>query len=140
MAVSLNYWAVLGAAVASMVLGALWYGLLFGKLWMRQIGMTGEALAAAKTRGMAKPYAVALIGSLLMSYVLAHALVFASTFTGTSGVSAGFTVGLWSWVGFIVPVTLTSVLWEGKSWKLWYLNNGYYAISLMVMGVILALS
>lgn len=31
------------------------------------------------------------------------------------------------------------VLWEGKSWKLWFLNNAYHLVVLTVMGVILAL-
>lgn len=40
---------------------------------------------------------------------------------------------------FIAPVTLGVVLWEGKPWKLWVLNNGYQLLSLLVMGVILAI-
>ncbi|MDO8510396.1 MAG: DUF1761 domain-containing protein [bacterium] len=74
-----------------------------------------------------------------MSYVLWHALVFASSFTATTGMAAGFMVGVWNWLGFIAPVTLGSVLWEGRSWKLWFLNNAYYLVTLVVMGIILAL-
>lgn len=48
-------------------------------------------------------------------------------------------VGFWNWLGFVAPVTLGGVLWEGKPWKLWGLNNGYQLLSLLVMGVILAL-
>lgn len=40
--VHINYLAVLGAAMASMALGALWYGLLFGNTWVGLSGMTPE--------------------------------------------------------------------------------------------------
>lgn len=137
--VPINYIAVLGSAVASMILGALWYGPLFGKLWMQLSGIGQEQINRAKASGMGKLYGMAFIGSLVMSYVLAHALVFASTFLDVQGVQAGITTGFWNWLGFVAPVTMGSVLWEGKSWKLWALNNSYQLLSLLVMGVILAL-
>ena len=137
--VIINYFAVLGAAVAGMVIGFLWYGPLFGKLWIALSGMTAEQINAAKAKGMAKNYIFMAAGSLVMSYVLAHALIFSSAYTGAASVSGGFMVGFWNWLGFVAPVTLGTVLWEGKSWKLWMLNNGYYLVSLSVMGEILAL-
>ncbi len=137
--VPINYVAVLAAGIASMVLGYLWYGPLFGKQWMAMIGLSSQQLDSAKKQGMAKLYALALVGSLVMAYVLAHSLVFASAYTATSGVPAGLMVGFWSWLGFVAPVTVGSVLWENKSWKLWVLNNGYYLLLLLIMGVILSL-
>ena len=136
--VPINYLAVFAAAVSSMILGFVWYGPLFGKPWMALMGMTPQKMEEAKARGMGKSYATMFVGSLVMSFVLAHSLEFASTYLHVSGVSAGLMAGFWSWLGFIAPVTLGSVLWEGKSWKLWFLNNGYYAVLLPLMGVILA--
>ena len=139
MEVPVNYLAVLVAAIASMVIGSLWYGPLFGKQWMAWSGMSPADLESAKQKGMAKSYAIMFVGSLVMAYVLAHALVFASAYLEAEGVSAGLTVGIWNWLGFVAPVTLGTVLWEGKPWKLWIINNGYYVVTLLVMGVILAL-
>lgn len=139
MQVPINYIAVLVAAIASMVLGFLWYGSLFGKIWMELSGITHEKIDAEKASGMEKNYAIAFVGSLVMSYVLAHALVFASAYLKVNGVSAGIEVGVWNWLGFIAPVTLGTVLWEGKSWKLWVLNNAYYLVTLSIMGIILSL-
>lgn len=137
--VPINYWAVVVSAVAAMALGALWYGPLFGKQWMALMGINMGNLDAAKKKGMMKSYALMFVGSLVMAYVLAHALVFASAYLKAEGVSAGLTAGFWNWLGFIAPVTLGSVLWEGKSWKLWFLNNGYQLTTMCAMGVILAL-
>jgi len=134
-AVPVNLWAILASGVVSMVLGFLWYGPLFGKTWM---SLSGINPSKGDDKGMGKRYAISFVGSLVMAYVLLHSLVFASVYTETTGLAAGLMVGLWSWLGFIAPLTLGSVLWEGKSWKLWFLNNAYQLILLLIMGMILA--
>lgn len=136
--VPINFLAVLVAAISSMVLGFLWYGPIFGKTWMALSGVTQEKIVAGKSKGMGKAYVMAFFGSLVMSYVLAHALVFASAYLQASGVSAGLMAAFWNWLGFIAPVTLGTVLWDGKPWKLWFLNNAYWLFSLLIMGVILS--
>lgn len=142
--VPVNFLAVLAAAVAQIILGFLWYGPLFGKTWAALMGWTPEAMTAMKNdpqakKKMTRSYIIMAIGSLLMSYVLAHAIIFAGSYLNASGVSAGLMGGFWNWLGFIVPVTVGTVLWEGKSWKLWFLNASYYLVGLLIMGMILAL-
>ena len=136
--VPINYSAVVVAAVSSMILGSVWFGPLFGKTWVALSGITPEKIEAARAKGMGKTMTIAFIGSLVMSYVLAHALVFASAYFKMGGVTAGLMAGFWNWLGFIAPVTLGMVLWEGKPWKLWLLLNAYDFLSLLIMGVILA--
>lgn len=87
---------------------------------------------------MARTMIFQFVGALLMSFVMAHVLVFASAFTQTVGYMAGITNAFWNWIGFVVPVTMGVFLWEGKSWKLWALNAGYYLVTMLIMGVILA--
>ena len=83
--------------------------------------------------------AVDFVGMLVMSWVLAHALIFASAYLQTHGVIAGLMCGFFNWLGFVAPVKLGSVLYEKKSWTLYALNNAFWLVSLLVMGVILAL-
>ncbi len=140
--VDVNYLTVFLAGVSSMLVGFLWYGPLFGKAWASLMGWTTkdfEKLKKQKGADMGRLYALQFIGSLFMAFVLSHALVFAKSYLGTEGVSAGLQTGFWNWLGFVAPVTLGSILWEGKSWKLWVLNNGNYLVTLMTMGVILSL-
>ena len=141
MDVPVNYLAVLACALVAMALGFLWYGPLFGKKWSQLMGwgeMTPEKTAEMQKK--ARPaYAASFVGSLIMAFVLSHALVFASTYLNTSGISAGLQTGFWNWLGFVVPVTVGSVLWDGKPWKLWFISAGYYLVMLLIMGVILAL-
>lgn len=136
--VPINYPAAVVAALAGFVLGFLWYGPLFGAQWIALMGFSKKDMEVAKKKGMVKQMVLALIGSLVMAFVLKHSLVFASEYLGVTGVSAGLQAGFWNWLGFIAPVTLGSVLWEGRSWKLWFLNNTYQLANLCLMGVILA--
>ncbi|MBM3204982.1 DUF1761 domain-containing protein [Candidatus Uhrbacteria bacterium] len=129
---------MLVSGVASMALGFLWYGPLFGKMWMKLSGMTKEKMEEAKKKGMTTGYILSFVGALVMAYVPSHSLVFASSYTKVMGVSAGIMAGFWSWLGFVAPVTLSSILWDGKSWNLWILNNGYHLLQLLIMGTILS--
>lgn len=136
--VDINYLAVLTAAISSMVTGGLWYGPLFSKKWIAYMGWNPAEMEQRK-KAATKGYMVMFIGSLLMAYVLAHALVFAGSYLKASGASAGLMVGFWNWLGFVAPITIGAVLWEGRPWGLFFLNAGYQLLNLLVMGVILAL-
>lgn len=138
--VPINFLAVFIAAIISMPLGMLWYGPLFGKQWIKLSGIEQKRKDARKSGNskMAIPYLLMFLGSLVMSFVLAHAMVFSSAYLHMGGIPAGLMTGFFNWIGFIAPVTMGSVLWEGKSWKLWTINNGYYIVLLLCMGIILS--
>lgn len=136
--IEVNYLAVLVAAVAAMVLGFLWYGPMFGKQWIAYMGWTDADMAAAKAKGMSKSYALMTISTLVMSYVLAHAVLFGTTYTQTFGVVGGLMAGFWYWLGFVAPVTLGDIIWNGKPWGFWFITAGYYLVSIVMMSVILA--
>jgi hypothetical protein len=139
MEVPVNYVAVLVAAAANMGLGFLWYGPLFGEMWKKEMGFTNESMKAMPLTPL-RAMAGGLVGALLMSYVLSHLLVFASDYLATSGLPAGLSAGFWLWLGFALPITAGAFLWEGKSWRLWALNAGYFLVALLVMGAILSYS
>ncbi len=133
---TINYIAVLVAAIVSMVLGALWYSpLLFAKPWMKLSGMTEQKMNEAKKKGMAIMYVLAFVGCFVTSYVMAHFVDYTEATTFFLGMQAGF----WIWLGFLATTTLGMVLWEGKPWALWMLNNGHLLLNLLVMGGILAM-
>jgi len=136
--VPVNYLAVVVAAVANMAVGFAWFGPLFGKMWISMMGWTAQHMEEAKKKSMAKTYAIAFVGSLLTAYVLSHLIVFAASYMQTNGVSVGLSTAFWIWLGFVVPLLLSMVLWEGKPWKLYFLNVSYYIVSLLVMGAIIA--
>mgnify|MGYP002507279736 CR=1 FL=1 len=134
-----NCWAVLAGAIANMGLGFVWYGPLFGKQWVAMMGWSKEAMEKGRAKMQKegwKTYLPAFVGSLLTSFVLSYGVLFVSNFFVTTGISVGLMTGFWAWLGFVVPVTLSTVLWEGKSWNLWFLNASYYLFSLLIIGAI----
>ena len=135
--IPINYWAVLVGGVVNMILGGLWYGPFFGKPWMKMMGITPADVEAGKKKGMAKSYSLMFIGSLLMSWALAHGIFFAGTYLSLFTANVGIVVGFLSWLGFVAPVTISSVLWENKPWRLWILNASYYLVGLCLMGAII---
>ncbi|MEK6947863.1 MAG: DUF1761 domain-containing protein [Nanoarchaeota archaeon] len=137
---AVNYLAVLVAAIVSMVIGGLWYSpLLFGNVWMKLSGITQKDVEKAKKKGMmksmGKSYLLMFVACLLTSYVLARLLNLLQTTSPINGAK----LALWIWIGFVATVTLSSVLWENKSYKLYLLNNGYNVVNMVVMAVILTL-
>jgi len=137
MDIPINYYAVIAAAVVNMVLGFVWYGPLFGKMWLPLAGWTQETMAAVKGKNMTMTYVLQVVMALIMSYTLAHAIVFGTTYTGTFGILGGITAAFWYWLGFVAPVTMAQVMWENKTWTYWMITAGYYLVAMLIMGAIL---
>ena len=135
--VYVNYLAVLLCAVSSMIIGIVWYGPLFGKEWMKMVGMTKEKMEKTK-EGMAQTYGIMFISSLVMAYVLAHFIWYASP--GTATVLIGVKTAIWAWLGFVATVMFSKFLFsvDKKPMKLFFIDSAYYLVTLMVMGFIIA--
>lgn len=131
---NVNWLAVLAAALVNMALGFLWYGPIFGKAWMKLSGLTDAKLNEMKNKGMSSTYVLSMLGALVMAFVMAQFV----NISGASTVTEGALLGFWAWLGLVAPVQLTQVLYEGKSWNLYFINTGYYLVSLKLMGAVLA--
>jgi Protein of unknown function (DUF1761) len=136
--VPVNYWAVLVCGIVAMIIGYLWYGPLFGKQWVASMGWSQERMQEAMKNASSLGYLWMFVGALVMAFVLAHAVIFADTYLASTGAVAGAMVGLVCWVGFVAPSSVGGVLWEQKPWKWWFILNGYYLVTLVVMGIIFA--
>lgn len=125
-----NYLAVIVATVAAMIIGTVWYmPALFGTTWAKELGKkvgeTGSNPGPAMF-GM-------VLASLVMVYILAH---FILATEATSWV-AGAITGLWTWFGFVATMSVSQVLFEGRSWKLFFINMGNQLLTFVVAGAIL---
>jgi hypothetical protein len=132
MEVNINYLAVLVAAIANYVIATIWYAAIFGKVWQKLTGITDMKPTPMNI-------VLVFIGSLLLSFVLYHSIVFGNAYLGTKGIQGGLMGGIFGWLGYIAPVTLSTKLFEKKPWGLWLLDNAFWLISLLVMGIILSL-
>ncbi|MDZ4341375.1 MAG: DUF1761 domain-containing protein [Candidatus Binatia bacterium] len=130
---NINLVGVLLAGIIGMGVGALWYGPLFGKQWIKLMGFSKESMEKAKEKGMIKSYALSFVGQLVTAYALAALVAFSAQYFGGFSYSLVF----WVWLGFTVPLLLNNVLWEGKPWMLFALNAGHSLVQLMAMGVVI---
>lgn len=124
-----NWLAIVVCVLANMIIGAVWYG-VFANPWMAGIGKTREEIEQNQNM---QPYAVAVLNSFLMAFVLANVLSWA----GISGLINGLFVGLLMWLGFTGFTMGANHAFEGRSLNLWAINSGTYLVGLLVMGAIL---
>lgn len=132
----MNYLAVIAAAIASMVIGSIWYGPLFGKTFMQAAGMDkwSPEKQAEEKKKMGKLYAMQAIASLVMFYVLS---IFIDN-TGDGSVTASIYTALLAWIGFVVPVQLGSAIWGGNMTMFW-LGAGNMLVTLVAAGAIVGM-
>lgn len=135
MELPLNYYALALATTINIVLGIAWYGPLFGKVWMNLMGFTAESIQRMQMSPLRAMVSMAVL-AVLMNYVLAYAVFFSAIVTQSEGALGGMMTALWLWLGFVVPLTAGSYLWEGKSVKVWVLNASYYLVTLLIGGAI----
>lgn len=138
----INYIAVFFAALAQFLLGSLWYGPFFGKPWKEIVGLPATMPAKAL---MTRNLTFAFLGAFLTSFVLANQIYI--WFPETWGIQvestascflAGSQTALFVWIGYYVPLMVSSILWENKSWALFGINGLYYLLSLQMAGAIIS--
>jgi hypothetical protein len=125
MAVEINWWGVLLAALSGFLIGGLWYSVLFAKPWQRAAGVTDEALK----RGVVRAFA----GTFVLSLVMAAAL---AAFIGRSGAGFGAAAGAVAGIAWVAAAFGVNYLFERRRLALFAINGGYNAVTFTVMGVI----
>jgi hypothetical protein len=139
MDVSVNYVALVLAAVASLILGFVWYSkMLFGTPWMKEMGLSSDSMKKAQ-KELGKLYGLSFVVSIVTAYVLSHVMTLSMSYFNTSPLTTALNTSFWMWLGFMMPVQLTGEIFGGKNWKLLAINTGYQLVSLVLMGVVIAL-
>lgn len=129
---------ILVAVVANFFVGFLWYTVLFGKAWAKEMGMDMNVKPPASA--MIKGMVMMVIGNFLMAYVFAHNIAawkFVPEAPALGTAPNILNAALFTWLGFFVPTDLGVVAWERKSWKLFFINTIYHLLILLVAATIL---
>lgn len=124
---AIDFGAVLLAAIAAFVVGSLWYGLLFGKAWRAELGITAG-------NGPKRSMGLLLGGNFILLFASAFMLghMFARNpelksflyFMMAGGVAAFF----------IVPSLWINYLYQGRSMRLALIDAGYWLTAYLAMG------
>ncbi len=125
-----NYAAVIVAAIAYWLLGAVWFGVLFSKPWMDYEHMTVEQ---AKSINPVLPYVISFVLNLLIAFVLAQLIQWRSAYTASRGAAVGAIL----WIGILGPITFTTYMYEMRPKELFAINEFYPLAGLILMGTIL---
>jgi len=129
------------ATLAQFVLGALWYSpLLFGKWWMIFMDMDCASLSKEELEKMQKAmmpfYALQLFVTFLSTFSLANLVPYVSAMSV-------YHLAFWIWIGFIVPVQVSSVIWGNTKKKFWlkqiFVVASNQLVSLMLAAWILSM-
>jgi hypothetical protein len=84
---------------------------------------------------MGKTIAVGFLSSFVMMFVLAHFLAYADAVSFSDVVGTVF----WLWLGFMMPLQLGKVLYEGRPIGFFLLNTAYDFVALILGGYALLL-
>lgn len=101
-----NLWAVVGSAVACMVIGFLWYSpFLFAKPWMLAMGYdpADKARVADMQKSAGPKYGISFLASMLSAFILGKIIYHLAISTPLYGMKVGFAV----WLAFVMTVQLT---------------------------------
>ena len=126
-----NYWAVLVATFAAMVIGWIWYTPgVFGNAWMKVANVDREKMQKGHT-----PMLLMVVVAFITAYVMAHFVAI----IGANTIGDAIQLGFWVWLGFVGTSAMNSVIFEQKPMKWYYITAGYQLVSLCAMATILAI-
>ena len=121
---------VVFAAVAGVVVGAVWYlpG-VFGRTWK-------EALGGGPQRRLGNPRVVVVVRSLATAFT-ALALAIMIVGSGASTLAGALRLGLAVSVGVVVPTIISDYLFAGSPPRLVLITAGHRVVHIMVMCAVL---
>ena len=127
-----NFLAIAVAAIAPLAIGAIWYGPLFGKLWLSAHGYTPEQLEEMK-KGMGKAYGLSFLCYLVMATVLSILIAW----IGAVNVWTGLCMAFYCWLGFAATIGMTAHMFSDRRPAAYLIDVAYQLVYMLAMGAIL---
>jgi hypothetical protein len=124
--------AILAAALAGWLFGAVWYTAL-GKVWQAALGMDPKGCAGQKMP--LTPMLVSFLAALVMSAVLYQLLINLGVMGLQNGAAAGLTVG----IGFVATSVLVNNMFQGKKLMVTVIDAAHWVLALVIEGVVISL-
>jgi hypothetical protein len=133
---SINWLAVIGCVVASMVSGMIWYNPgTFFTIWWKGIGKTG--VPGQQGGSMAVTWILTVLSSLVQGVFMAMMVTALGGLMGGPTIATGLLTGLMLWAGFIAPTYLVNKLFAGHGFKVWAIEAGNHLVNFLAFGAIL---
>ena len=130
MTMTLNYFAILAAAVVGWIAGAVWYG-VFAKPWTAALGWSADAPKSVPVGAMIASFVAELVMAALLAGLIGH--------FGQPGVRIGLVTGALSWLGFVAPTMAVNYAFQKRPIKLTVIDSGHWLVVLLAMGTVIGL-
>src|SRR5687768_4597494 len=127
--VDVPWLAIILGTIAAMFIGFLWYGPLFSKLWMHEIGKTQAEIASSSDPTL---YIFTGLAWLVTSYVVSLVL----TAVGATRMVDAIMWGVLLALGIAATQTFIYTSFGGPNKRVWALNMGYIVVSVVVMAIL----
>ncbi len=125
----ISYLAVLIAAIAAFVFGAVYYGTL-GKPWMK-----AARIDPAQANMSPVLFITSFVAELIMAWVLAG--VIGHLGTGEVTLWNGVVSSLFVWLGFMATTVAVNQRYQGFGWDLTLIDAGHWLGVAVIMGAVI---
>jgi len=130
-----NILAVLVAGLAYFALGALWYSVLFGKMWKAGIEETGIKMNQPGQSGMMMSMMVkSFIANVLTAFGVAYVIHLNQNYNVETGIKVGLMLGVC--IAFASELMVAN--WQGTKTKVLVIDAGYQILGILLTAVILS--
>lgn len=159
----LNFYVLFIAAFIPMLIGFVWYGPIFGKPWMKEMGFTKESLEGTNmVKILVLSYIFSLLVAFFLQFIVIHqmglfqtlinepgfqeekgeAFTYFKSFIGMYGdrfrtFGHGVIHGVMTGVVLILPILSIIAMFEKRTVKYVAINAGYWVVTLAIMGGII---
>lgn len=123
-----NMFAVAMASIAFFALGALWYGVLFGKAWQRETGITEPPHGAQVGKIMVLTLAFEMLVVLMLEHTIAR--------TGASD-RAIMMIAIGFGLSIMTPAIGINYLHQRRSLTLFLIDAGHFVVGMVLAGAVL---
>ncbi len=127
-----RYLPILASGVAAFIIGILWYGVIFGKMWRDGYGFS-DAKAVELQKLASRAGAISFIGYLVTAYILS--LLFG--YMKISDMQTALRVTFLIWLGFPAMIELMNAQYTGRSLVVYLIDIGYQLAYLLATAALL---
>jgi len=131
----INYLAILIAAVAAWIAGAVWY-MSLSRFYVAALGLTPEQMAAnLKEPGAFLPFIYVFVGEIFMAWVLAGLVGHLGP--GQVTLKNGIISGLFCWFGFVGTTIMVNNAFARRDWRLTLIDGGHWLGVMILIGAVI---
>lgn len=129
---NIDWLAVVLGTVAFFVVGAVWYSLLFGKVWQREVGLSNEQLKSGVN--MPLIFGLCFLLEFVVVLTLGHLFAFLQPADHVKMmIATGFGLAI------MTPAVGINYLYQRKSLKLFLIDAGHFVVGMAAVGLVFVL-